>query len=142
MEIIFLPLHLLTLIFIAWNVFRADHMAFSWTRGTVKTLDPVLVKKYHYRVWAGLITMILTGLFLFYPERDYLLERPQFYAKMGFVLAIVINSIAIGFLQKKAITHAYKDLRFTQKLPLFISGVVSTLSWLGATAGGFFLETD
>ena len=142
MEFIFFPLHIITLLFIAWNVFHADHLAFSWTTSKTEKLDASLVKKYHYRVWAGLIGMIITGFFLFYPQRDYLLERPQFYVKMGFVLALVLNSVAIGFLQKRAVEYSYKELSFTQKLPLFISGGVSTLGWLGATVGAFFLESD
>lgn len=142
LETILFPLHILTLAFIAWNVFHADHMAFSWTTGKQSKLDAVLVKKYHYRIWAGLLGMIITGLLLFYPEREELLGRPQFYAKMGFVVALVLNSIAIGFLQKRAVEHSYKELSFGQRLPLFISGVVSTLGWLGAAGMAFFLESD
>lgn len=136
---IILPLHLLTLAFIAWNVFHADHMAFSWVAGKPINLDAVLVKKYHHRVWFGLILMIITGLILFYPPREYLLGRVQFYVKMAFVFGLIVNSIAIGYLQKRAIKHSYKELSFGEKLPLFISGGISTLCWLGATLGGFFL---
>lgn len=139
---IILPLHLITLVFVAWNVAHADHMGFSWMRGKVATLDSVTVKKYHNRVWTGIILMILTGAVLFYPMRGFLLSRPQFYVKMGFVLALVVNSFVIGALSKIPTTKTFTSLSMKEKLPLLISGAVSTLSWIGATLGGFFLIPD
>ena len=139
---IFLPLHLITLLFVAWNVAHADHMGFTWMRGKVATLDIEIVKKYHKRVWIGIILMIVTGATLFYPMREFLLSRPQFYVKMGFVLALVINSFVIGNLSKIPTTRTFASLSIKEKLLLMISGAVSTLSWLGATLGGFFLIPD
>ncbi len=139
METVILPIHLLVLTFTAWQIFKADHLGFTWMRGRVKTLDAKEVKKYHYRTWAGLILMIITGFTLFWPMREFLLTRPQFFVKMTFVAALLLNSFAIGVLQKTATERPYSSLSLKEKLPLFISGAVSTLSWLGAAAGGFFL---
>jgi hypothetical protein len=142
MEKILLPLHFIVLGFTAWNVVLADHMGFSWIRGKVKTLDAREVKKYHYRVWTGLVLMIVTGFFLFWPLREFLLTRTQFYVKMAFVAALVINSFVIGFLQETSITKTYASLTFKEKLPLFISGAVSTVCWILTAAAGFYLIPD
>lgn len=142
MEIIFLPIHLLTLLFIAFYVFQADHMGFNWIRGKVPMLDKATVEKYHKRTWIGLIIMIISGIGLFWPGREVLLARPQFFIKMGFVLALFINSFVIGILSKTSTTKTYASLTFSQRLPLMISGAVSTISWLGAFALAFFLEQE
>ncbi|HCC06319.1 TPA: hypothetical protein DEP94_03120 [Candidatus Nomurabacteria bacterium] len=142
MSELFLPLHFLVLAFVAWNVFHADHLGFSWIRGKVAMLDTTTVKKYHNRTWIGLILMILTGLVLFWPTREYLFTRPQFFIKMGFVVALFINSFVIGLLSKISTTKTYASLTFSQKLPLIISGGVSTISWLGATVMALFLEQE
>lgn len=52
----------------------------------------------------------------------------QFYVKMGFVAALVINGFAIGTLRKKATTQRFSHLTLQEKTILFISGAVSTLS--------------
>ena len=139
MNNIVLPLHFTSLLFVAWNVLNADHMGFNWIRGKVDKLDEKKVRTYHYGTWIGLGLMITTGLFLFWPSRDYLLTRPQFFVKMGFVVALIINGFIIGRLQKTAITKTYVSLSTKEKLPLFISGASSTLCWLGAATFAYFL---
>ncbi len=136
---IVLPLHLATLAFLAWTIFHADHLAFSWIRGKVNMLRKEDLQKYHKRTWLGLVGMIVTGFILFWPLREYLLTRPQFYAKMAFVITLIINGFVIGHLQDVATKKWFKQLTLKEKLPLFISGAVSTLAWLGAAAGGFYL---
>jgi hypothetical protein len=142
METIILPLHLLSLIFVFWNVFHADHMGFTWIRGSKQLLDANIIKKYHYRTLVGLALMIITGLSLFWPIQEFLLARPQFYVKMGFVLALIINSFVIGSLSKIATSKSFASLTTKEKIPLVISGAVSTVSWLGAFIMAFFLIPD
>ena len=137
-----LPLHILSLLFVVWNVINADHIGFTWIRGTESILDPKVVQKYHRGTWIGLGLMIFTGSFLFWPMREFLLTRPQFYIKMGFVLALIINGLAIGNLQKRATTQRFRNLTQQERIPLFISGGISTISWLGAAAMAFFLLPD
>ena len=86
--------------------------------------------------------MIITGLFLFYPMREFLLSRPQFYIKMGFVLALCINSVAIGYFSKIPTKKTFASLSNKEKLPLFISGALSTISWIGAALAGLYLIPD
>lgn len=137
-----LPLHLLTLTFVIWNVFHADHLGFAWVRGKVATLNGAEVRKYHIRVWIGLIGMIITGFLMFLPMREYLLTRPQFYTKMAFVLMLLMNGFVIGKFQTIATSKPYSELTDKEKLPLFISGAVSTLGWLGAATTAFFLVEE
>lgn len=139
---IFLPVHLITLAYVAWTIIHADHMAFSWIRGKAARLDEQKVKRLHLHTWYGLIGMIVTGLLMFIPLHEFLLTRVQFYVKMAFVLGLVINGFAIGHLQKVAFNKSFKELSTREKIPLFISGAVSTLCWLGAAAGGFYLLPD
>ncbi len=137
-----LPFHILILVYVAWTVLHADHMAFSWIRGKVNTLDEKKVNRLHRHTWYGLVGMIVTGVLMFIPLHEFLLTRPQFYVKMAFVLALVINGFVIGHLQKVAFNKSFKELTAREKIPLFISGAVSTLCWLGAAAGGFYLLPD
>jgi hypothetical protein len=134
-----LPLHLLTLGYTAWMIFHADILGFDWVSGREAVLSEEEIRKSHKGVWIGLSVMITTGLLMFWPMRDYLLHRPQFYAKMAFVLALVVNGFIIGHLQKVATHKSYAMLSQKEKLPLLMSGAVSTVSWVGAAIMGFLL---
>lgn len=137
-QIIF-PLHILALLFGLWNIYHADHMGLAWVLGKKERLDGELVKKYHTRTWTALIALMVTGFTLFYPMREFLLTRPQFFLKMGFVGALALNGIAITLFQKRAIEHSFKELSFSQKFPLFISAGISVTGWVGAIICAFFL---
>jgi hypothetical protein len=139
MESILLPFHFLILGFTAWNIIKADHMGLRWVQGRLPTLKPEEVATYHYRVWAGLVLMIVTGILMFWPLRELLLTRVQFYIKMGFVMTLILNSFAIGYLQKIAITSRFDSLTFKQKAPLFLSGAISTACWVFTAATAFFI---
>lgn len=138
----FLPLHLISLTFVLWNVLRADHVGFLWIRGTRKTLDERTLKKYHRNIWIGFSLMIITGLFLFYPMREYLLERPQFYVKMSFILVLIINGLVIGKLMPLAIQKTFQEISKKEKVLLFTSGTVSTISWLMVIISALYLLPD
>lgn len=139
---VILPLHIAILIFSGWNILRADHLGFKWIVENVQVLAENDIKKYHTRVWIGLIGMMLTGFIMFLPMREFLLSRPQFYMKMSFVLALVLNGLAIGSLQKIATKKRFGELSTQEKAPLLVSGAISTLSWVGAATIAFFLIPD
>lgn len=139
---IVLPLHLLVLLYSAWNIFHADHLGFKWITGNVNVLEEKDIRKYHIRVWIGLVGMIVTGFILFWPMREFLLGRWQFLLKMSFVLALVANGVAIGFIQNVATKRWYKELTWRERMPLLISGAVSTAGWVGAAIMGFFIIPD
>mgnify|MGYP003475676622 FL=1 len=136
------PLHLLSLLYVAWNIIRADHIGLSWMRGVTPTLDEKKVSKYHKHVWIGLGLMIFTGFLLFMPMREYLLTKPQFYVKMAFVVTLICNGFVIGKLYKTATTRTYNSLTTKEKAPLFISAAISIVCWLGAGFGGLYLLED
>lgn len=115
-------------------------MGLRWITGKVTILDEVQVKKYHRNTWISLGLMVTTGLFLFWPQREYLLGRPQFFIKIIFVIILVCNGFAIQYLQKIATNHAFKELTFSEKAPLLISGLVSSISWLGAFIAAFYIS--
>jgi len=142
MSDIILPFHLLILGFITWNVLRADHLGLNWIKGTVKILDAQEVKKYHYSISVGLGLMVVTGLTMFWPLREYLLTRPQFYVKMAFVTTLIINSFVIGSLQKKATTRTFSSLSFKEKRALFITGGISSACWVLTALAGFYLMPE
>lgn len=138
MEMLYVPLHLLALAYAAWNVAHADHLGFTWVRGKVTTLDKKTIAKYHKGTWVALILVIITGTITFLSVRS-IVVYPQFYIKMGFVAALVVNSFVIGSLSKIPTTRTYTSLTMKEKLPLIISGVMSTISWIGAAVMALFI---
>ena len=115
-------------------------MGFSWIRGKTQKLDEKKVKKIHRNTWIGLLLMIATGSVLFWQEHEYLLGRVQFFVKMAFVITLIINGLVLGKIQQVAINYEWENLTFKQRIPLIISGGVSTLAWLGAFAGAFYIN--
>lgn len=134
-------IHLGTLGFVALLVLYADHQALSWVLGHKEKLNGKTIRVVHYLTLAGLVIMIVSGvsMVLSLSLAEYLLTLPAFFIKMGFVLALVINSFFIGKLMHTAVNHSYKSLALSEKIPLFISGAVSGISWLGAVIAAFSL---
>ena len=91
MQTILISLHITILLATVWNIFQADHLGFKWMRGVMTKLDPQILAKYHNRVMAGLIGMIITGVLMFLPRREALLASLPFLIKMGMVTALIIN---------------------------------------------------
>ncbi|MFA5841827.1 MAG: hypothetical protein WC835_02600 [Candidatus Paceibacterota bacterium] len=139
MEDIIFPIHMTGLAVAAVGVLLADHQAFNWVRGKKETLDLAKLTKYHHTVLWGLATLIISGFFLFWPSRNYLLQNTTFLIKMFFVVVLVMNSFVIGRFMPIATTREYSSLSFTERLPLMISGAASGVSWLGAAIAALFL---
>lgn len=133
------PVHIASLIFSVAGIFLADHQAFNWLSGKTSTLDKKILLKYHRWVFSGLSLMIITGVTLFWPMREYLLHNTIFGAKMFFVAVLVVNSFFIGKLMNIATEKPYSILSGRERFPLILSGVVSTLGWLGAFISANFL---
>ena len=127
-----LPVHITTSLVLVVLVLRADHHGFKWIRGKEEILDATALSKLHSYVWLGLFVMIFTGVLLAYPYQEYLRSYWPFLAKMSFVLALLINGVVVGKLMKIATVKPFRELTNREKMPLFVSGAVSTLSWAGA----------
>ncbi len=138
-ENVLLPVHVGILLFIFWNIFKADHSAFSWMRGKLEILDFNKMMKFHTNIFYGLIGMTITGIGLFIPLREKLSASPAFKFKMAFVVVLFINSFVIYKFMPVASEKKYSELSTKQKLPLIISGAVSTMSWVGALIAVMFL---
>ncbi len=140
METILFYLHIAGVIWSVLFILQADKDAFKWFSGKSITLDEVRTKKQHKMVWLGLIVAVVCGIFLFWDKRFYLInESPAFLIKMIFVLALIINGFFIGRTIKVATTKSFQNLTFREKIPLFISGGISSISWIGAIVSAFFL---
>jgi len=120
----------------------ADHEGFSWVRGKKETLNEKVMTVLHRLVWAGLIAMIATGAIMFWPLKDYLLYTPAFYAKMFFVFVLVVNSFFINRFMRVALERPYVSLTQEERRPLFISGAVSTISWVGAVVAALGMQVS
>ncbi len=131
--------HLITLGIAVCGILFADHMGFGWIRGKTPTLNPKTLVRTHWVVGISLGAMLGSGSVLFWNAHQYLLTDPTFYIKMTFVLALIINSFVIERFLNVATTQPFATLTKKQKLPLIISGAVSTLSWIGAATTAFFL---
>ena len=132
-------IHIGVVIITLMVVLYADKQGWAWLRGRQEFLDATLLKRLHLLVWCGLAGLIATGLLLFWPLQAYLLYLPAFYVKMSFVLALLINSFVIGKLMYIATRRTYASLSRSERQPLLISGVISTLSWVGAIVAALLL---
>lgn len=141
MEIFYVPLHILALLYAVWNILHADHMAFTWIRGKSTLLEEAQVAKYHRGTWIALVLVIITGSLAFFDIRAGIVY-PQFYIKMGFVLALIINSFVIGVLSKIPTKRTWASLSTQERLPLLLSGAVSTISWIGAAIMALFITVE
>jgi hypothetical protein len=142
MSSVILFLHVLIVLLTLWQIIKIDHNIYKWIRGEAEKLSGAVVTKYHNRIWFGLTGIILTGILLFYPMREFLLSRPQFFIKMSFVVALIGNGFVIGVLKKTATENTFASLSIKQKTVLFLSGGISTLSWIGAISMALFLIPD
>ena len=135
-----LSVHLAILSVTLVGIILADHDGYLWIRGKKATLNRGRIALYHRWVGVGLLGMIISGLFLFWPMREYLLtQNPKFVMKMMFVVMLVINSFAIGSLSRTATEKAFSSLTPREKAPFLVSGALSGLCWIGAILLGFLL---
>ncbi|MDQ5955325.1 MAG: hypothetical protein QG621_328 [Patescibacteria group bacterium] len=132
-------MHIVTLCVAGCGVLIADKIGFSWFRGKVETLSLKTLARLHNVMGATLALMILSGLALFWPAREYLVAQPSFYIKMTFVILLILNSFAIDALMKVATHTPFKEVSSGKKRFLMISGAVSLCSWIGAGVMAFFL---
>lgn len=139
MNEILLPLHIGILVATGCCVVFADIYASQWLRGNIHILNAKIVSRLHQVVSIGTIGMITTGIALFVPVSDFLVQSQTFFIKMTFVLALVVNSFVIEKHMNIATTQAFTNISQREKIVLFVSGTISSVSWLGALISAFFL---
>ncbi|MEK7613662.1 MAG: hypothetical protein AAB439_02185 [Patescibacteria group bacterium] len=136
-SIFLIHIHVTTLALLLCAVAFADHEAFAWLRGKKETLSKKILMRVHLFTWAGLLVMVTTGVQMALPLADFLVTNVAFYFKMFFVSALIINAVVIGFLLNVAAERSFASLSRKERIPLFISGGVSTVSWIGAIVSAF-----
>ncbi|MDB5225189.1 MAG: hypothetical protein JWL87_141 [Candidatus Adlerbacteria bacterium] len=132
MDDLILYIHIAGLALAALGMLYADSQALAWLRGKKDVLLHQHILRAHHVVSVALSLIILTGLILFWPMRDYLLGQPLFWMKMAFVGALVINAFVIEKLMHLPTRGSFASLTKKQKIPLMLSGAVSAASWVGA----------
>jgi len=120
-------------------ILLADKEGFAWITGKKETLDGKRLRLYHNLTWTGLLLIITTGFFLFLPLASFLLTQPLFIVKMLFVAILVVNAFLIGRLMHTATLRPFRMLSRPEKIELFMSGVIYTVSWTGAILVAFYL---
>lgn len=121
-------------------VILADFIGLLWVIGKIKKLPQKYMMLFHKLIWIGLGVSILSGAFLFWDVREYLLTVPAFYTKMFFVVALVINSFLISKHLRAALrVESFKSLSTKERKTFFISGAISTISWVMVLVTAQFL---
>lgn len=131
--------HLFILIFAAVGIVISDYYGTMYMRGSIPVLPRRRMRLLHAWVWLGLLGMIGTGLYMALPGLSFYLGRPEFVAKMIFVLALVLNAFFIGSLMRVSLEVPYAELPPQKKRAMQISGAISTIGWLCAAGIGLFL---
>jgi len=121
------------------GILVADKGAFAWLTHKRDTVSKTELFVSHWVVTIGLSGLVLTGLYLFWPMRDYLLAQPLFWLKMIFVLTLVVNSFFIEYLMHTAAHTPWRALSRRERVPFIVSGALSTLSWVGALGTALIL---
>lgn len=137
--VLVLPFHIILVMCVLAGIVIADREAYLWMRGRKETLMLGALLLHHRLMWCLLAGLIVTGVIMFWPIRDYLLATPAFYIKLAFVITLIANSIAIDRLIPIATRRPFRTLSQNEKRPLFINGAVSLISWLGAIIAAFNL---
>ena len=119
-------------------VLFADKQAFAWMRGKKQTLNQNTMHVLHRLTWGALALLGVSGALLLWP-RMYLLEEPLFLIKLLFVGVLFTNAVLIGRLMPIALQRSYTSLTAKGKLPLFVSGALSSGSWLAIVAIAYYL---
>lgn len=120
-------------------VIVADGYGARWVLGQVETLHAPFMRWLHRLISVGLGVSIISGALLFSTVSDYLLTVPAFYTKLAFVAALVINAWFIGRHMEVATRTPFRSLARSERIPLYVSGVVSTASWIGVVVAAQFL---
>jgi len=132
MESLAVSIHVTTIFVLVPLILYTDYLGTLWVRGIRETLPARTLTLLHRLVLMGLAVMLVTGGILFRDLSAYLLTVPAFYIKMSFVAALIINSFFIGTLMHVAAERSFASLPKRERLPLYISGLVSGVSWVGA----------
>ena len=127
---IILSIHIITATTLVLLVIYTDHYGLSWLRGKLNVLDKNKIERLHKAIYLGIGIMLITGIYLFWPNKDYLMYVKEFWLKMLFVATLITNSFLISKLMPISFSKAFDLLSARERLPLYISGFISSLAWI------------
>lgn len=127
-----LTAHILGVLFSLAVVAVADSHALAWVLGKTPHMNARRLRVLHLLTWAGLATLLVSGVFLTAPAFSYLVRQPLFIMKMLFVAVLFVNAILIGRLSHVAIEKTFAELTARERARLLTSGAVSFFSWTAA----------
>lgn len=136
-----LTTHLASFIVNILLVIVADSNALLWVLGKKEVLSLILMRRLHQLLSVGLAVSILSGVYLFALNLDYFsaVFVPAMYVKIAFVIMLVINAFVIEKHLAVVSTRPFGSLTKEERIPLFISGFVSAVGWIGVIAAAQFI---
>jgi hypothetical protein len=135
-----LPVHIGAFVVTITGVILADLYALLWVIGKFPTLQSRYLTGLHYVVGTGLLVSITSGFLMFWPLREYLVTVEAFWVKVVFVMVLIINSFVISAHMHIHTTQTFSSLSKTQRLPLFLSGATSAISWVTVFVAALLLN--
>lgn len=133
-------LHVVSILATLLVVLYADKQGLQYMRSKVLTLPRKQVRRLHRVVAGGLAVIILTGSLMVYEDPGFYFAQPLYWAKMCFVLVLIINAIVIGRLSHLATATAFRLLSLRERRSLLVSGSVSAIAWFAAIVLGLSLS--
>jgi len=138
-EHIALGVHMVAFLFAISNIAVADWKGLTWLRGRVATLPAKTMRHLHNHVWFGLILLVLSGGVLFSFHIDELLVSTAFFVKLGCLVVAIINGLYIRRHMSVSFEMPFASLAPRQQMALKVSGIISTIAWLGIVGVASFI---
>lgn len=134
-----LPLHLVAFFVAITGVVLSDLHAGWWlVKGTMR-LPRRRLEWLHHIVGVSLAAAVVSGALMAWPVWQFLITDLSFQIKLGLVGALILNSVFIGRHVALASEYTWCELRWSERIPLLVSGSVSTIAWVGTFTAAQFL---
>ena len=134
-----LPIHLAAFVVAITAVIISDLHAGWWLLKRTVRLPRWRLQWLHHLISIVLTASVMSGVLMAWPVREFLLTELSFQIKLGFVGALIMNLVFIGRHVAVASTHTFGELGRSERIPLIVSGVVSTIAWIGTFTAAQFL---
>lgn len=142
-ETLFTMFHLLGVVLGAGGAFASDAMFLSSIKDRKFSKTEIrFLKLGSAMVWTGLVILIASGTLLFLGDPAGYLASSKFLAKMTIVAVIVANGLIFHLTHiPRIVRHVGEDLSSSDEFArkgglLFLSGVISMVSWVSALSLG------
>jgi uncharacterized membrane protein len=142
--------HLLGFVIGVGGATMSDMLFFRFLKDfRISEKEEAVLKAASQFIWVGLFIVVISGIGLFIPQSEALMENPKFLVKALVVFIIIVNGAALNlFVSPKLVEIAWKDagvpVRETLSLrrTAFMLGAISFISWYSAFLLGFVKTTS